>query len=91
MGLPLSVVFPNIVCVFYPIFLFYSVGPFAGSDTEATLDGQYIAGVGQMNTQYWWTEVSRRGAGLCACISTNCGKPATAALLFGELSWWFCT
>ena len=33
------------------------IGPFAGSDTEATLDGQYIAGVGQGNTQFWLTQV----------------------------------
>jgi len=32
------------------------VGAFAGSDTEATLDEEYIANVGLGNTQWYWTE-----------------------------------
>jgi tripeptidyl-peptidase-1 len=32
------------------------VGAFSGSDTEATLDEEYIANVGMGNTQWYWTE-----------------------------------
>lgn len=34
----------------------HKTGSFSGSDTEATLDGEYIAGVGVGNAQWWWTE-----------------------------------
>lgn len=48
-------------------------GAFSGSDTEATLDGQYIAGTAPNNTQYWWTEQDW-------CVALRCCGPLVSLL-----------